>query len=566
MLGQLVLAQARRLMALMSPGAEGKPTASDPSAPPIQPLAVSTPLRLHSALLRRIKTAYGYPDSQFERHLHAPISALAAWIHGLPGPPGGGFDHPGGAIEQALNNCLFSLQAADGRIFLDADFESPSADTTQHWRLACALGGLFVALPRMLATIEVVSEGGDRWPAAAMPLVQWLESRQARKYHHRWTSHRTDGHWPSIYVASRCIEPDIMSFLTQGDARIPAAMMRSIAGRDGSTHDTISEVVHQVALAVTARTRPQGATPPAGLLTHTLKRLLGTSDWLPNAPGGHVWLSADSLYLLWPIAGIKLRESIPSTWRDASDWATNDRLLQHLVACGALCAVPSPLAQIRLPGQSKPHDAVRVADHQRTLVELGIRATPIEIQLSASDIKESASGSEVDGPGRQRHEGTNSDMPSRCGPNFELFPVPDAEARSDSIGTSPQAVAPSSRPTLSLDTSKIANPRTRELIDDVVKRLEHQFDSMIAKIMPGGVFVALTEFVGLHGDGAQIVRCLHDAGLLAVHKDSPHRRAWTETIDGIDVSGVVLPHEAIDGYPEWAARWRSHGIEPSVRR
>ena len=76
---------------------------------------------------------------------------------------------------------------------------------------------------------------------------------------------------------------------------------------------------------------------------------------------------------------------------------------------------------------------------------------------------------------------------------------------------------------LLLDTSKISNPRTRGLVDAVVARLDQSFDSMLARIVQTGVFVALTEFVGEHGDGATVVRSLHEAQLLA--SDGRNRRS-----------------------------------------
>src|SRR5207247_11158778 len=94
------------------------------------------------------------------------------------------------------------------------------------------------------------------------------------------------------------------------------------------------------------------------------------------------------------------------------------------------------------------------------------------------------------------------------------------------------------------------------LIDGVVTRLEQSFDTMLSKIVSTGVFVALSEFVGQHGDGASIVRSLHDAGLLAVDASTSSRRVHTEKIEGVDVVGVVLPAEAFQGYAEWARRWQ----------
>ena len=62
----------------------------------------------------------------------SPIAALAAWLHALSGVPDGGFERRGGAIEQALTNCLFSLQAADGRTFDACHAETSSPPDMQR--------------------------------------------------------------------------------------------------------------------------------------------------------------------------------------------------------------------------------------------------------------------------------------------------------------------------------------------------------------------------------------------------------------------------------------------------
>lgn len=116
---------------------------------------------------------------------------------------------------------------------------------------------------------------------------------------------------------------------------------------------------------------------------------------------------------------------------------------------------------------------------------------------------------------------------------------------------------------LRLDTSKIANPRLRELVDAAVIRLDQSFDSMLARVVQGGVFIALVEFVGQQGDGASVVRALHDAQLLAPDDAAPGRRVVSERIEGVDINGVVLRESALDGYADWKKRWQDDAGWPS---
>lgn len=549
-----LLDQAGRLLGIRKP--EPTPGAPSPAAALPTALTVETVLVPHAPLVRRIRVAYGYPDGEFHRHLHTPITALAAWVHMLPGLPGGGFERRGGAIEQALTNCLFSLQAADGRTFESSHTETPLLHDKQRWRLVCALGGLFVSLPELLGRVEVVSEDGHVWPGIGVPLLEWLTSLAVPKYHYRWGAVRKESAWPAIYAASRCITPDALSFL---GARIASALFSCIAGSDQSA-DQVSEVVGRIAATVAARERPAATAPAPDLLAGTLKRLLGTSDWLPNAPGGHVWYGTDGLYLLWPDAAAKLVAALPQGIRGARRFASNDDLLQQLADSGTVHATPSPLRLIRPPGHDKPQIAVRLADADRMLEESGRRATPLDLQSrtmssdkAAQDavaVKETAGdrGRLQDGVATASDAG-EAGMPEQRALDFGAL---------DTVRGRPEADSK-----LRLDTSKITNPRLRELVDAAVIRLDQSFDSMLARVVQGGVFVALVEFVGQQGDGASVVRALHDAQLLAPDDATPGRRVISERIEGVDITGVVLRESALDGYADWKKQWQNNVGRPS---
>ena len=534
-------------------------TASEaPRAPAPAPasLTAESVLAPHAALVRRIRVAYGYPEAEFQPHLCAPITALAAWLHALPGVPDGGFERRGGAIEQALTNCLFSLQAADGRTFDACHAEAASPQDTHRWRLACALGGLFASLPETLERIEVVSESGRVWPSIATPLLDWLTALDAPTYRYRWTAPRKERSTAAVYVASRCIAPDVMAFLAGGNARIAADLMACLIG-SGRAQGAISEVVHRIAATVAARVPLETNAPAPDLVASTLQRLLGTSDWLPNAPGGHVWCGTDGLYLLWPDAAVKLREALPHGMRTAEAFASNDKLLQHLAASGMVHRTPSPVLRIRPPGSATARIAVRIAEPLHVLGNAGRQAMSLDLRVSPAigqglvDENEAALQDGDTDHVRERiaagHEPSRPPAGMQERLDFTL-PLPEVEA----------ATPPSEPPArLLLDTSNISNPRVRELVDSVVARLDQAFDSMLTRIVKAGVFVALIEFVGEHGDGASVVRALHEAQLLATNGATADRRVVSESIEGADLRGVVLRASAFVGYADWTRRWQT---------
>jgi len=552
--GHRLLSHAGHLLGLRKP--DPTPEASSTDAAAQTALTAEAALAPHAALVRRIRVAYGHPDVEFDRQLHAPVVALAAWLHLMPGHPGGGFERRGGAIEQALTNCLFSLQAAEGRTFaVDGAEGSASPGHARSWRLACALGGLFASLPDVLARIEVVSHDGQVWPGIGLPLIDWLRSLGVSRYHYRWISARSDFARPAVYAAFRCIPPDTMSFIAHGDARIAADLISCVA-RTSDPLGQVFQLVMRVAAAVSERERDGATTPGTDQFAGTLRRLLGTSDWLPNSPGGHVWCGTDGLYLLWPDAAVKVLDALPGM-RRTGHAAPHDRLLQDLVEGGIVDATPSPLVHIRTPGHDKSKLAVRLATHHPVLGELGRNATPLDLRVHAP---EAGQGGGIDtAPPRQGAKRTIGSHSGDANASDVKAPPAPAQGVLDFTGKQEKLDAAADPPVtvLSLDTSRITNPRIRDAVDQVVARLDHSFDSMLARPVAAGVFVALTEFVGQHGDGAAVVRALHEAQLLACDGTTLDRRVVRERMEGAEQMGVVLRATAFVGYSDWAGRWHA---------
>ena len=525
-----------------------------------QDLTAEGVLAPHAALVRRIRASHGYGDRDFSRHLQAPIAALAAWVHQLPGPPGSGFERRGGAIEQALTNCLFSLQAAEGLTFEASGAQAASLPaTTQGWRLACALGGLFVALPEMLGRIEVVSEHGDAWPSVGMPLLDWLTSLPTPKYRYRWRPVQTKPTRPAVYAALRCIPPDAMSFLGRSDACIAQELLNSVAGSI-APRGQVFQLVTRMAGTVAANARYGATMPAADQLADTLKRLLGTSDWLPNAPGGHVWCGTDGLYLLWPETAAKLLDALPGT-RHSGVAASHGKLLQDLVDSGLIDATTAPPVRIRTPGQDRPRLAVQLASRHPVLGDPMHGAARLDLRVHAKESGQVAG----ERPGLRPHADGDAGIRHADAMAVDVKAPPAAGQYTLDFTHEPTELDAAGEPTasvLSLDTSRITNPRIREAVDQVVARVDQSFDSMLAKLVPGGVFVALTEFVGQHGDGAAVVRALHEAQLLACEGAALDCRVTKQSVGGADQAGVVLRSIAFVGYADWEDRWQP---EPAAR-
>lgn len=528
---------------------------AEPSTPstPDEASVVDMLLAPYQPVIRRIRITYGYSTEEFTLHLDAPIKAVAAWLHQLPGPAGGGFERSGGAIEQALLTCLYSLQAAEGRTFGQSESETPSTDRIQQWRLACGLSGLFIPLRDVLAITEVVCEDGRRWPSGSMPLSQWLATLPQPKYRHRWRPECRDVHWTALYAASRCIDDKLMAFLARGEADIDSALLRTIAGGQHAAADPLAEVVSRVALSLASRQPEAIGATSMDFMARLLRGLLRTSDWLPNAPGGHVWLALDGLYLLWPQAGTKLLAAMPGSARGGL--STHGDVLKALVANELVVASPTPLCRIRPPGHTTHQQAVRVVDSERLLADAGVHTAPLDVALCL----EQPGLSSPDDAEDSLNEKASMELRNRTGePEPGIANRVDAAPDKIDLLEPAQAVenqVEAPEPRLALDTSGIANSRQRQLVDAVIDRLEDNFDTMLARITPEGIFIANREFVGQDGDAAAIVRTLHTAGFLAVDKTAPGRRVRVEWIEAAEVPGVVLSAQAFVGYTAWVSRW-----------
>lgn len=505
--------------------------ASPPTAAPASSAATTADdaLKPQAALVDRLRTAYGYPEPQFQKHLLSAIEAYAMWFHCLPGPAA---DHrgQGGALRQALLTSLFSLQAADGRTFDGSDTEAPSSETTHRWRLACALGGLFAPVGPLLTYLEVVSEDGELWLPMADPLVGWLQARRIRKYHYRWHARTIEAPFAAVYVASRCIDISAMRFIVGGAPRIATSLLGCIAGTESASANPVSDVVHRIALAVAAGTTPEGAGPsdqPAALRT-AWRQLFATSNWLPNSPGSPVWLGRDGMFVVWPEAAQLINAALPPKGARARLARAPEELLALLLDAGCLLqSADGPVVQIHPPGSARTVTAVRVASPQKLLRELGLRVAALNVRLLA---------------------------PADAAPTPPLNPSSDAGAVEPQDCTEPPAVPPP--PPLKLDTALIANVRVRQAVEAVVERLDQGFDTMLARLVSDGVFIALTEFGNDHIDHGAIVRALHDTGLLASDNTTPSRRVRSEVIEGTAYPGIVLHPHRLTGYAPWRMRWQ----------
>src|SRR5205085_6375927 len=112
---------------------------------------------------------------------------------------------------------------------------------------------------------------------------------------------------------------------------------------------------------------------------------------------------ADGLYLLWPAASTRLLGLIPRSIRDTAGLASHEDLLRHLLNSRSIHASPSSVVHIRPPGHVKPQGAVRIADAECILHEIGVRVVPLGFRLSVTGSSARADGDDVAAAKSQRN-------------------------------------------------------------------------------------------------------------------------------------------------------------------
>lgn len=394
----------------------------------------------------RIRTAYGFDDATFDQHVVPVVQGLIRHLHDVPAAPCGAYRAAGGAVRMALELGFCSLQAADGRTFAGGD-GAPCSQLRHRWRLAALLAGFFAELHGVLGRAEVLDERGEIWPAACIPLRDWLEQTRCARYRVRWRQTAIDAHGLAVHLASRIIPGEVLAHLGEGNTTVVPQLFSCIAGTE---------------------------TPGGGNVLADIVRLTA--------------------------GALRRRDGEPSS--------------------GDMQAAQDAS---RLPAGD---DAARPVQ--------GVAGTPA------------------------------APRESRTGRNLDLFAhaeAPDADARS--APQVPDEAAHCTLPVpLRLDCSRIVNPLVRDALAATVRRLDHSFGSMAARLHGEGVFIALSEFADTLADSGLLVRALGEAGLLAAASDA-HGKLQRLPIGDDILPGVVIPRCRFSGWEEWAGRWSaaSRGAE-----
>lgn len=267
-------------------------------------------------LVERIQRAAGVSPEAFEARYMAPISNLASYVHLLPATDTEYFVGAGGLIRLSLEIGLHSLQTSHASVFPMAGVVEKRSALLPKWELATFLAAICSQLYRPIANMVVIDRANNQWPQILMPLSEWGESVQARRYFIRWASGADTASRQSCaaFLIGKIIPAEVLQYLNEDNNVIVPAMTASISGGDmNPSQNPIGRIVAPIMTRVIQEDMKRNSRNYGNYslgihlephLIDAMRRLIKNGQWTINIRGARVWIGTDGVYIIWS-AGAK---------------------------------------------------------------------------------------------------------------------------------------------------------------------------------------------------------------------------------------------------------------------
>ncbi len=272
-----------------------------------------------SELLRRIRSAAGGTQAEFDRLYLPVLNNYARHVQGLSAAREGTRRSAGGMLRLGMQVAFHALQASGGVIFSGRETAERRRVVEPRWRYATFIAGLCVETCRPL--------GESGIPA----------------------------------VIAKILSADGEQYLREGGDLVVPVMLDAIAGSAGRGAEF---ALHRIVEDVRRRVSGQGeGAALAPLLIDAMRRLLRNGTWKVGERKARLWHGEDGLYLVWKTASNEIgdlldRDRIQGLPRDAN------ALRDILARAGAI--EPNPrggfLWTIRPPNAANALVAVKIKD------------------------------------------------------------------------------------------------------------------------------------------------------------------------------------------------------------
>ena len=274
-------------------------------------IEIETLMRSQDDLVTRIFRTAGVSREEFSERYMPPIRNLALHVHLLPATSTTYFRGTGGLFRMSLEVALNALQTANAAVFPISGGVERRFYIQPKWSLAVFLAGLCSQNYRTMNSMVVISRDNKQWAPLLDHLYDWATSSQIDRYHVRWLedSPVSGAKATSSYSINHIVPPDVLQFLASDNNQIVQAMTADIAGVDtNASENPITRIVAPIITRVIEEDLNRSATNYGHLvigahlephLVDAMRRLVRGGKWVPNQPGGRVWVGREGVFIDW---------------------------------------------------------------------------------------------------------------------------------------------------------------------------------------------------------------------------------------------------------------------------
>lgn len=530
--------------------------------PGFEALPVEQLLATHEALLGCIKLCYGAERSTFERDLMPLVRRYAAFVHLLPATPDNYFKTPGGLLCLGLETAFFALQGTDAHIFSGKATITARRELEPRWRIATFTGGLCCEVHRVLSHLIATTAGGEEWPSFLVPLVDWLQQRDAQRYFIRWRPRASETRGLGLFALPMIVPAPMLEDLRHDDGAIVRQLFASVGGvPQYREHNVLDDLVRRSLALVIDRNllasadrygAPQYGSHLERYLVDAMRRLAAShSAWTANRDKSRLWFGEDGLFLLWPAAAQDILAMLEADQLAGVPKAP-DTLLDILLDAGVLLAqADGSRVWPIFPSEAKtPLDAVKLS--APAILIAGVEPMPVALGRPMKHReREAAVPAPPPTPRPQRQAARQPEPPPAPAAQLSLIEAEDSASGDEEppAPSEPQPEAPAAqvdaRP-IRLKAPMRLNPAVRQALHEAVDTLNDPPAATALFTVREGVFVPLAEFERRAVQPAVAMRSLMDVGML-------HRPAQgapptlSRDVQGLPTVGVVLLAACVDG-------------------
>jgi conjugal transfer pilus assembly protein TraI len=301
------------------PETKDEKLAFDWSFPPVdQGIPVVSPdalLKRQHRLVEEIRNTAGLSRNDFAKIYYPVIQRVAAFVHLLPASREHHHFTTGGLLRHSLEVGHYALRYSNGKIFDGGENTERRRHTTPRWRFAAFVTGLCHDLGKPVSDMIVTDANGkNRWNPYDESLYDWATRNKHDRYFMHWNDKRVHGEHERFnsLVLNSVLPKDSYAYLSDYGINIMSDVLSAVSG---SADNLVSELMHSADKESVTRNLKgsldlmQVRKQPKPIESHLIEaiRHLANHKWPVNVPGARIWVSDESVFLLWSLACVDVR-------------------------------------------------------------------------------------------------------------------------------------------------------------------------------------------------------------------------------------------------------------------